>query len=58
MSPAITIQWCFELRQGGMTVAEGSGSDEAQIHSEGMHYAMMYAQDGPVELRFYSEPIN
>lgn len=23
-----------------------------QVHREAMHYAMMYAQDGPVEINF------
>lgn len=41
----------FQIWQGGMVVAEGSGGDSAAVRREAMHYAMMYAQDGPVQIR-------
>lgn len=41
----------FEIEQDGMVVASGSGSDRDRIRSMAMHYALMYAQDGPVTMR-------
>lgn len=41
----------FELLHGGITVASVSGFDRRQCFSEIMHYAMMYAQDGPCVVR-------
>jgi hypothetical protein len=42
----------FELEQGGITVASGNADSFEDIVREGRHYAMMYAQDGPVVLSF------
>ena len=42
----------FEVWQEGMVVATTSAADEDTALREAMHYAMMYAQDGPaVEVR-------
>lgn len=37
----------FSVRQGGVTVASGSGPYE-DIKREAAHYAAVYRQDGPV----------
>lgn len=42
-------QWGFRLMQDGMVVAEGEG-DKDSVRREGMHYAMVYGQDGPCTL--------
>ena len=44
-------RWTFELRQDGQVVAEGEAQNQADAQREGFHYALMYAQDGPVELK-------
>lgn len=44
--------WKAELWQDGMIVAKVEGSTEAAVDREIQHYAMMYAQDGPVEIKF------
>lgn len=42
----------FEVWQEGMVVATTSAANEDAALREAMHYAMMYAQDGPpVEVR-------
>lgn len=40
-------EWGFTVTQEGQVVAEGEGPDEADARREAMHYAIMYAQDGP-----------
>lgn len=42
----------FEVTQGGMTVASGTGPHDSAV-SEAMHYAMTYGQDGPVSWIVY-----
>ena len=37
----------FELVQRGIIVASAHGEDVEALRREIMHYAMMYAQDGP-----------
>ena len=39
----------FSIRQGGITVAGGSGPMEA-VKREAAHYAMIYGLDGPVRV--------
>jgi hypothetical protein len=39
----------FEVKQGGVVVASGEGPME-DIGREALHYAMMYGQDGPVDV--------
>ena len=39
----------FSIRQGGITVAGGSGPMES-VMRQAAHYAMMYGQDGPVRV--------
>lgn len=43
-------QWHFEIMQGGIVVASGSGPTERSIMTETAHYAMIYGQDGPVDV--------
>lgn len=43
-------QASFSLKQDKVTVASGSGPAHLVIN-EALHYASMYAQDGPVVLR-------
>jgi hypothetical protein len=46
-----TEDWgTFKVMQNGIEVACGSGPYEA-IKGEALHYAAIYAQDGPVVLR-------
>ena len=40
-------RFVFTLTQDGMEVARVESDDEARAVREIMHYAMMYAQDGP-----------
>ncbi|CAL62446.1 Hypothetical protein HEAR2315 [Herminiimonas arsenicoxydans] len=40
----------FEIWQDGMCVASSSGPRE-DAQREALHYAAVYGQDGPVELR-------
>jgi hypothetical protein len=46
--------WYAELWQDGILVASVSGPTEASVDREIKHYAMVYAQDGSVEIRFKS----
>ncbi|MDP3492781.1 MAG: hypothetical protein Q8R82_06670 [Hyphomonadaceae bacterium] len=39
--------WEFKVWQSGIEVASGDAPDEPTAKREAMHYAMMYAQDGP-----------
>ncbi len=53
--------YSFEIIQGGIAVASGSGPDLETVRREANHYAIMYAQDGPVEVKiadmaFFPEP--
>lgn len=41
----------FELWQGGIVVASVSAPSREEAEDEINHYAMMYRQDGPVEIR-------
>lgn len=41
----------FSLWQDGIEVASVDAPDLASAQREIMHYAMMYAQDGPCEIR-------
>lgn len=46
--------WEFEVEQEGQVVASGSTPDELTAEREALHYAMMYAQDGPaVKARWF-----
>ena len=40
----------FEVWQGGTMVASVSGFDGERVFNDAMHYAMMYGQDGEVEV--------
>jgi hypothetical protein len=44
-------EYHFEIVQGGLVVAEGSGADLDNLRFEMLHYAMVYVQDGPVLLK-------
>jgi hypothetical protein len=43
-------RWKFSVEQDGMEVASGEAPTEAESKREAGHYAMMYAQDGPVKV--------
>lgn len=43
----------YEVWQGHAWQAGGSTVDAETAIAEADHYAMMYGQDGPVEVRFY-----
>ena len=43
-------RWNFSVEQDGMVVASGEAPTEAEAKREAGHYAMMYAQDGPVKV--------
>lgn len=45
------IRYDFELWQGGMMVARTSAANREDSLREIQHYAAVYAQDGPVEIR-------
>lgn len=38
----------FEVWQDGLLVAECVGADYEAVRRDAMHYALVYAQDGPV----------
>lgn len=41
----------YEVVQNGVVVASAWGLDKKSVLAEACHYAVIYAQDGPVELR-------
>ncbi len=43
----------FEVWQNGSMEAGGTTSDAKAALREADHYAMMYGQDGPVEVKFF-----
>lgn len=43
----------FEIWQDGFLEASGVTNDAKAAMAEADHYVLMYAQDGPVEARFY-----
>jgi hypothetical protein len=49
MADAPQERGSFTVKQGGMTVASGTGTYE-DVKREAAHYAMMYEQDGPVKV--------
>ena len=44
-------EYTFELWQNGVMVASVDGPSLDRARAEIMHYAAMYAQDGPCEIR-------
>ena len=52
-------RWSFLVEQDGMVVASGDAPTEAEAKREAGHYAMMYAQDGPVKVsvKRFGEPL-
>lgn len=44
-------EFWFEIVQGGIVVACGSGPDQDAVTREAVHYAAQYLQDGPVQIR-------
>lgn len=48
----------FELWQHGIPVASVSADDRAAAEVEIGHYALMYGQDGPVEIREAEEDMD
>ncbi len=54
MGVAIKItrqEYEYQVIQDGMVVASAWGRDHDRVLAEAAHYAAVYAQDGPVELR-------
>lgn len=49
------VEYEYEVWQDGALQAGGSALDYASAKSEASHYAMMYSQDGPVEVRIYEK---
>lgn len=41
----------FEIWQGGIAVAMGSGPDLDAVRREMLHYATQYIQDGPITIK-------
>lgn len=48
------MRWRAELLQGGVIVAKVVASSQDAATREGSHYANMYWQDGPCELRIFA----
>lgn len=44
-------EYWFEIWQGGIVVAEGSGPFLDDVGRDMVRYAVQYVQDGPVEIR-------
>lgn len=49
------VEYEYEVWQDGALQAGGRELDYASAKSEARHYAMMYSQDGPVEVRIYEK---
>lgn len=49
------VEYEYEVWQGAVLQAGGRENDYASAQSEANHYAMMYAPDGPVEVRIYEK---
>lgn len=49
------VEYEYEVWQDGVLQAGGREADYASAKSEANHYAMMYAQDGPVEVIIYEK---
>lgn len=49
------VEYEYEVWQGDDFQAGGLAPDYASAQSEANHYAMMYAQDGSVEVRIYEK---
>jgi hypothetical protein len=52
---AAEAEYEYEVWQGDALQAGGITTDYASAQSEAGHYAMMYAPDGPVEVRIYEK---
>lgn len=50
------MEYEFELIQGGINVAGSSSKDRETALREIEHYALMYSEDGPVEIREVTPP--
>jgi hypothetical protein len=44
-------EYSLSVWQDGMKVASVHGPDFERVHSDAMHYAFVYGQDGPTEIR-------
>jgi hypothetical protein len=44
-------EWKAEIWQDKMMVVRVTGETEADVRNEINHYAVQYAQDGPLEIR-------
>ena len=44
-----------EVWQDGFRVAMAQGRDYAKVNAETAHYAAMYSQDGPVDLKYFEK---
>lgn len=49
------VEYEYEVWQDGCLQAGGIEANYGSAQSEASHYAMMYAQDGPVEVRIYEK---
>lgn len=43
-------EYHFEIWQGGIVVAGGSGPDAEEVCQEMVRYATQYVQDGPIKI--------
>jgi hypothetical protein len=44
-------EYHYEIWQNDIAVVEGSGSDLDAVRRDMLHYAMIYLQDGPIQIR-------
>lgn len=44
-------EYDLEIWQAGVCVASVQGYDFDRVHSDAMHYAFQYMQDGPIEIK-------
>lgn len=51
----MSVEYRGEVWQGGLRVAVVHGPNYARVNADTAHYAMMYAQDGPVIVKRFEK---
>lgn len=51
MAKVFVGELVMSVWQDGMKVAEVSGADHERVRADAAHYALMYGQDGPLQIK-------